>query len=92
MVKKNNWSINKEEIPMNFFKHNRECFPYNGGSVETFFSKVKMVHSKRVFGKSKEEKMNINKEDILRAMEIQKEFKNSEERLGKSKPPPGMYI
>ena len=91
MVKKNDWSITNNDIPSNFFKKNREYFPFNGGSIETFFGKVKMIHSKRVFGKSKEDKMKITKEDILQALKIHKEVERIDERIN-NKPPPGMYI
>jgi len=90
MVKKNNWGIKKEDIPYNFFKHNREYFPFNGGSIETFFGKVKMIHSKRVFGKPKGEKMKITQEDIINAMKVHKEFERIDERIN-DKPPPFMY-
>ena len=90
MVNKNNWGIKKEDIPYNFFKHNREYFPFNGGSIETFFGKVKMIHSKRVFGKPKGEKMKITQEDIINAMKVHKEFERIDERIN-DKPPPFMY-
>jgi len=91
MVRKNDWDINTNEIPFNFFKTNRDYFPFNGGSIETFFGKVKMVHSKRVFGKSKKEKMKITKDDILQALKVHKEVERIDERLI-NKPPTGMYI
>ncbi len=90
MVKKNDWNINETEIPKDFFRDSKDYFPYNGGSIETFFTKVKMVHSKRVFGKSKGEKMNITGEDIKKALDIHKKFKD-EDISKNNKPPSGMY-
>ena len=92
MIRKNDWGISEKEIPLDFFKNNFKYFPHNGGSVETFFAKVKMVHSKRVFGKSKVEKMNITKEDIKNALEIHRKFENLDEKINNKLPPPGMYV
>ena len=89
MVRKNDWYIDDTEIPKYFFKNNREYFPYNGGSIETFFGKVKMVHSKRVFGKSKTSKMNITRKDMTKALDI---HKASIEKKKRNIPPPGLYI
>jgi len=91
MIRKNNWLIDNKDIPTNFFKHNRECFPFNGGSIETFFGKVKMIHSKRVFGKSKKEKMKITKEDIENAIEIHKKYEMIDDIMNNN-PPFGMYL
>ena len=91
IVKKNDWELDVNEIPYEFFKRNRQYFPFNGGSIETFFAKVKMIHSKRVFGKSKEDKMKITSEDIIQALKIHKEVERMDERLN-DKPPPGMYV
>jgi len=90
MVKKNDWNIDEKEIPRDFFRDSKDYFPYNGGSVETFFTKVKMVHSKRVFGKAKGEKMNITGKDMINALEVHKKFKD--EDITNNKPPPGMYV
>ena len=91
MVRNNNWNIDENEIPKDFFKDCKDYFPYNGGSVETFFTKVKMVHSKRVFGKAKGKKMNITGEDMKNALDIHKKFKD--ENISKrNKPPVGMYV
>ena len=89
MINKNNWSIDEKEIPHNFFKNNIKYFPFNGGSIETLFSKIKIVHSKRVFGKSKNIKLNINKNDILNAFKLHKKYQDINEVI--NKPPFGIY-
>lgn len=88
MITKNDWLINKSDIPTDFFKDNLQYFPHNGGSIESFFAKIKIVHSKRVFGKSKTEKRIVTKKDILNAFDIQKKNIKTE----KKKIPFGMYL
>ena len=88
MITKNDWLINKSDIPTDFFKDNIQYFPHNGGSIESFFAKIKIVHSKRVFGKSKTEKKIVTNKDILNAFDIQK--KNI--KIEKKKIPFGMYL
>lgn len=69
MIKDINWSLKDEEISEeyldNFFKDNVAYFENTGGSIETFISKIKMVHSKRVFCLDKEFKFIITKEDLI---------------------------
>ena len=50
-------------------------------SIEGLITKIKLVHSKRVFGLENEYKFIILEEDILTAIEMMK--KNNMERLKK---------
>lgn len=88
MVRKEKLDINENDIPDNFFKNNKQFFKYNGGSIETFITKIRMIHSKRVFGKPKDIKNKVIKVDITRAFEIHKNFKT----ISKKKVPFGIYL
>ena len=93
-LKKKQWSFNKDETKdlEKFFSRNRDDFPFNGGSIETFFSKLKINYYQVRFGRKrlKRDKKVINMEDILKAFEIYKKYENK--RIEKNLPPPGMYV
>uniref|UniRef100_A0A6C0EQ16 AAA+ ATPase domain-containing protein n=1 Tax=viral metagenome TaxID=1070528 RepID=A0A6C0EQ16_9ZZZZ len=89
MIKEMEWDTAFEEkdlVPI--FEQNKDFFKNAGGDIETFLSKCKMVHSRRVFSMSKEHKFVLTKEDIHTAIEFLK--KNNEKRET-DKPPDGMY-
>ena len=81
MLNETNWllheEVDKKYITL-FFKDNKECFKHTGGSIETFISKLKMVHSKRVFNLEKEFKFIINKEDIENGLDSVKKHSDNE--------------
>ena len=84
MINEINWKIHPElniEYLSNFFEINKEYFKNFGGSVETFISKAKMVHSKRVFHLNKEYKFILNKEDFNNSLEILKKNKLDEKKV-----------
>lgn len=59
--------------------NNKDRFKNAGGDIETFLTKCKMIHSKRVFSLSKKHKFVITKEDLINTMEyINKNFKKPE--------------
>lgn len=58
----------KEEL-MKWFIDNVENFPYYGRDVEMLLSKVKIAHSRRIFGKSEELKKNIDFIDVKKGFE-----------------------
>jgi SpoVK/Ycf46/Vps4 family AAA+-type ATPase len=93
-LKKNKWNFDKLELKEleKFFNRNRDDFPFNGGSIETFFSKLKINYYQVRFGRKrlKRDKKTINMEDILKTFEIYKKYENK--RIEKNLPPPGMYI
>jgi len=55
-----------------FFEDNKNLFEHTGGSIETFISKLKMAHSKRVFCLEKEVKFILTSEDIKNGLEMSK--------------------
>ena len=93
-IKNKGWSFNKDELTKldSFFFKNREYFPFNGGSIETFFSKLKINYYQLKFGikRVKKDIKIINMEDILKTFEIFKLYENK--KIEKNLPPPGMYI
>ena len=88
----NGWVCETGSISPEFFKKNNDKFPHFGGSLETLYAKVKMVHSQRVFGQPIHTKKIINKEDIDRGFKLYLDFEQKEDKINSRKPPPGMYL
>ena len=63
-----------------FIKENYESFPNFGGDIETLLFHIKIMHSKRVFGKLMIYRNIIIKEDVDNAMVIYKSNTKEEER------------
>ena len=67
----NNWFILDEEyktnIPLDFFEKNISAFKYNGGDMENLWHLTKIVHARRVFGKSNNFIKRISLEDLKNA-------------------------
>jgi SpoVK/Ycf46/Vps4 family AAA+-type ATPase len=75
------WELNIEKKDLvEFFKTNKEYFKNAGGDCETFISKIKMVHSKRVFTLDKSFKFKININDVTEALNIIKKYKVNTEK------------
>lgn len=85
MVNETKWVLHEEIDKKNmtlFFKNNKEHFKHTGGSIETFISKLKMIHSKRVFNLEKEFKFIINKEDVENCLiEVKKHSDNEPKKI-----------
>ena len=75
----------------NFFETNIKYFPKFGGDTETLLSKVKIAHSRRVFGKPRRFKKVIIKKDIDYGFEIFKEYQRNNDLDKNDSPPRGMY-
>ena len=73
MVSEMNWEtkIETKEITEIITK-NLDLFKDAGGSMENLFSKIKLVHSKRVFGLAMDQKFIITINDITGASEMMK--------------------
>lgn len=83
MLNETKWILHEEvdkKYMINFFKTNKEHFKHTGGSIETFISKLKMIHSKRVFNLEKEFKFILNKEDIENGLESVKKHSDIEKK------------
>jgi len=65
-----------EIIDEEWFEKKKEYFVYYGRDIETFLSKIKISHGKRVFCKPEEEKKIITSKDLERGFEM---FINNED-------------
>lgn len=74
MVSEMNWEtkIETKEITEIITK-NLDLFKDAGGSMENLFSKIKLVHSKRVFGLPMDQKFIITINDVTGAIEMMKQ-------------------
>jgi len=79
-VKEAGWNI-KEPLQDSWFEKNKSYFKYYGRDMETLLSKVKIAHSRRVFCLAKEEKTQINKEDLEKGFELYKKMGGSEKSI-----------
>jgi len=61
---------NKKQIDVKWFEKNKDYFKFYGRDIETLLSKIKMVHSKRVFGREEREKRKISYEDLEKGLEM----------------------
>lgn len=92
-VLENSWDFDKKvqfnnyELLNEIFK-NKEIFDQNGGDTLILFDKVKICHSRRVFGKKKKYKKVLNMTDIKLGMELFKTFKTKKIT---NEPPFGFY-
>jgi len=70
-LKENNWGIfedeNDKNIPLKFFEKNMTAFKYNGGDMENLWHLTKIVHARRVFGKSNDLVKKISLKDLENA-------------------------
>jgi SpoVK/Ycf46/Vps4 family AAA+-type ATPase len=88
MVNDSNWLLNvNKDVLINIIKKNRKLFKNVGGDIETFFSKCKMFHSRRVFSMSKENKFILCLEDIQSAIDYL-----TGNAVKEDEPPWGMYL
>ena len=67
MIEDTKWELTPEvtkEYLLQLIKDNKDLFKHTGGSIETFISKLKMTHAKRVFILDKEVKFKFTIEDM----------------------------
>lgn len=67
IVKENDWKIEDNAIDVSLLSDHREFFPFNGGDMELLFTKVKFIHSMRVFSEHPDQKKTITKKDFEQA-------------------------
>jgi Holliday junction resolvasome RuvABC ATP-dependent DNA helicase subunit len=73
MIYEMKWETKLEnKVITEIIKENKDLFKDAGGSMENLFSKIKLVHSKRVFGLTMEHKFIIVEEDVKGAIEMMK--------------------
>jgi hypothetical protein len=65
-----------------YIENNKEYFPNFGGDIETYFFHIKMMHAKRVFGKSIKLRNILIKDDFEKGLEkIKNNMKKEEVKL-----------
>ena len=70
-VNETEWSIDKNtDITVKWFEKNKKQFPNFGRDMELLFTYTKIAHSKRIYGKSPEEKKKITLDDINAGFDI----------------------
>jgi SpoVK/Ycf46/Vps4 family AAA+-type ATPase len=80
MIKEMDWQIclNKDEI-IRVIKKDIKMFKNAGGDIETFLSKCKMAHAKRVFELDPVHMFVLTKKDLENSLELVKKYKLKEE-------------
>jgi stage V sporulation protein K len=90
MIKEMNWEIGTSETNVTeIIEKNRKFFKNAGGDIETFLSKCKMVHAKRVFSLDKCHKGVFTKYDFQEGIDMLKKYRVEEKDTS---PPLGMYL
>merc|ERR1711991_240129 len=73
-----NWKLS-DKITEKWFEGKKDDFQYYGRDIETFLSKAKICHSRRVFCLPKEKKTILTKRDLNKAFDLFKENNTTEE-------------
>ena len=76
----------EKEIPNIFFEKNMSLFKYNGGDMENLWHLTKIVHARRIFGKSQDIVKKISSIDLENALKLYSEndeFKNRNDSISK---------
>jgi chromosomal replication initiation ATPase DnaA len=83
------WSIDDDNTDMTkWFEKNYKDFQNYGRDMELLFIYVKMMHSRRIYGKPVEMRKNINLEDLNRGYDL---FIKNKKQVKRSKALDGMY-
>ena len=64
------WKIDEKSLNSDWFKKNKEYFPFYGRDIENLLAKTKIAHSRRIFGKLNIIKKYITLEDIEKGYEM----------------------
>jgi SpoVK/Ycf46/Vps4 family AAA+-type ATPase len=77
MIEEMKWNVSFTELyGVGVFEKNKDIFKNAGGDIETFITKCKMFHSRRVFTLSSENRFRITENDVDKALEYTKKHKN----------------
>ena len=69
IVQENGWKTDKDVGTTDLFEKHRDLFQFNGGDMETLFTKIKFVHSLRVFSLPKNEKKMNTLDDLEKGLD-----------------------
>ena len=87
------WSFSDDfNINIHFYENNLIHFNYFGRSIEVFFSKIKIAHSRRVFCLNENLKKKINNSDFNKGFTLFLEHKNENSDINQNKSFLNMYI
>ena len=64
IVQESGWEMEDDAAHISIFEDNKEYFRFNGGDMETLFTKTKFLHSLRVFGSAPDEKKRLTRADM----------------------------
>ena len=91
MIKEINWSIDvSNDYISNLIKNNIQYFQNTAGDIETFLTKCKIAHSKRVIFYDPVYKFILNQEDLLNGIQLVKKHQKNPEN--NNIPAFGLYI
>lgn len=80
IIEKQHWSVAfDEKFIVETIGENKRQFSNAGGDIETFITKCKMMHSKRVFGLENKHKYILTKEDVNEAIKFMNKNKPTDE-------------
>jgi hypothetical protein len=81
-VKEAGWDFDDEKpLKVDWFKNKKDDFKFFGRDMELLFSHIKVVHSRRIYGKPPELRKKISLEDIDKGYKVFVEnLKKKEER------------
>jgi hypothetical protein len=89
-IRENKWSILddniEKEISKSFFEKNIDMFKYNGGDMENLWHLTKIVHARRIFGKSNDLVKKITLIDLEKGFSLyceNEEVKNRKDDISK---------
>ena len=74
------WHITHNALDCKFFEDNSELFTNFGGDTEVLFTKCKMAHIRRIFGKKNIRRKTLTKDDIQKGFEMFIKHKNSKKK------------
>ena len=64
------WSCDEKAITEKWFEEKKENFKFYGRDMEVLLNYVKIVHGRRIYGKSKESRKRITTEDMNKGYEL----------------------
>jgi SpoVK/Ycf46/Vps4 family AAA+-type ATPase len=80
-INDSDWSLDDNiELNGKWFEKNKENFTNYGRDMELLFTYVKIVHSKRIYGKSLDLRKKINMEDMNKGYDLLKKNKKQNKR------------
>jgi len=89
MVERIGWNIEPNAITIDFFKTHKNEFSHFGGDIETFITKCKFAHIRRIFGTDNHSKI-LTTQDIDNAIIVHKQHKQTS-HIDYTPPPEHMY-